>query len=136
MKCFNEKIALACISLLTSMSLRGRDMTSVLKIFGKNLVRLMKIRRMTGLELSEKMGDHLGKIVSPSMVSNWRSGKHIPTAKHLDTMCKILRCSAFELFIDSSSNPSLSDLTGDDALEALAQSMGYAIYPISDKKKK
>ena len=90
-------------------------------LFGKNLKRLMKLRRITVNELSEKVGVQL------SMVSRWRSGTVLPT-QYLDSLCKALRVDLYEFFIDPSSLPE-HPTTMEDWVEALANSIGYELKP-------
>ena len=95
------------------------------KGFADNLKRAMTRRAVTVGELATKLG------VTPSLVSSWRTGKYLPM-RYLEDLCSALKVQPAELFIDPS-NPTFTDMTGDDALEALAHSMGYGIVELKKR---
>jgi len=91
------------------------------EMFGKNLKRLMKLRRITVNELAKKMG------VQVSMISRWRSGANLPTS-YLDQLANALRVDIYEFFIDTKNQPE-HPTTIEDWVEALANSIGYELRP-------
>ena len=114
------------LSSVVYASMEGTEyMPAIRDIFAKNLVRIMRKRKMSVNELAEKL-----KVNQP-LVSAWRTGKYFPV-KYLDQLAESLRIQPAELFIDVD-HPTLSDMTGIEALEALAQSMGCGIYELKNK---
>lgn len=100
---------------------RGYMAAKAKMLFGKNLKRLMRLRRVGVNELAEMMG------VQISMVSRWRSGTVLPT-QYLDELCVGLRVDLYEFFIDPTSKPA-HPTTMEDWVEALANSIGYELKP-------
>lgn len=99
----------------------GDDMSKSREIFGKNLKRLMKLRRITVNEMAEMVG------VQISMISRWRSGANLPN-QYIDKLAEVLRVELYEFFIDDVSRIS-NPTTMEEWVEALANSIGYELRP-------
>lgn len=65
---------------------------TIKKIFGKNLKRIRKQRKLTQDQLSELVGIHSRQI------SKIETGEHFPNATTLEHLCKALKIKPQELF--------------------------------------
>jgi transcriptional regulator with XRE-family HTH domain len=119
LKCTNDINIGVCFK--NNLVFVGELVSRSREIFGKNLKRLMKLRRMTVNELSESLG------VDVSMVSRWRAGANLPT-RYFDELAAALRVDLYEFFIDPTSKPA-HPTTMEDWVEALANSIGYELKP-------
>lgn len=70
-------------------------MSSSKIIFGKKIKRLIKDNNMTQKQLADAV------FVSPSTVSTWTRGLHVPDHSLLNTLCEIFNVSFNELLDDS-----------------------------------
>lgn len=61
-------------------------------IFGKNLKRIMKYKRMDRTELSDKSG------LSKNIISGYRTGRVYPTSRAIQDIAEALNVEVGELF--------------------------------------
>lgn len=68
------------------------------KIFGKNLKRIRKEKKITQEQLSEMVG------MNPRQISKIETGEHFPECKNIENICDALNINAYELFKGTQEN--------------------------------
>lgn len=101
----------------------GIDEDAYRKVLGKNLTDILYERQMTKRELADKIG------VSPTIVSQWCSGKKSPRMDKIDAICQVLNVKRSDIMLAKDDKLLLvEEIPTDDEIQLARQIMRLDAY--------